>query len=134
MDNALSDLIRISNETGNDPALTQAAGGNTSVKTSDGKYMFIKASGTALKDMNAHRGWRKLHLDKVHGVIKDKCLAKLPAAKREPQITARLLTCCCDGIASTARPSVEANLHALLDKCVIHLHPLVIGAYVNSNR
>ena len=134
MDNALSDLIRISNETGNDPALTQAAGGNTSVKTSDGKYMFIKASGTALKDMNAHRGWRKLHLDKVHGVIKDKCLAKLPAAKREPQITARLLTCCCDGIASTARPSVEANLHALLDKCVIHLHPLVIGAYVNSKK
>ena len=58
MDNALSDLIRISNETGKDPALTQAAGGNTSVKTSDGKYMFIKASGTALKDMNAHRGWQ----------------------------------------------------------------------------
>jgi rhamnose utilization protein RhaD (predicted bifunctional aldolase and dehydrogenase) len=134
MDNALSDLIRISNETGKDPALTQAAGGNTSVKTSDGKYMFIKASGTALKDMNAHRGWRKLRLDKVHGVIKDKCLAKLPAAKREPEITARLLTYCCDGIASTARPSVEANLHALLDKCVIHLHPLVIGAYVNSKK
>jgi rhamnose utilization protein RhaD (predicted bifunctional aldolase and dehydrogenase) len=27
---------------------------------------------------------------------------------------------------------VEANLHALLDKCIIHLHPLVVGAYVNS--
>ncbi len=134
MDNALSDLIRISNETGKDPALTQAAGGNTSVKTSDGKYMFIKASGTALKDMKAHRGWRKLRLDKVHGVINDECLAKLPTAKREPQITARLLTYCCDGIASTARPSVEANLHALLDKCVIHLHPLVVGAYVNSKN
>ena len=134
MDKTLADLIKISNTTGKDPALTQAAGGNTSVKTDDGKYMFIKASGTALKDMNAHRGWRKLRLDKVHGVIKDKCLAKLPAAKREPEITARLLTYCCDGIASTARPSVEANLHALLDKCVIHLHPLVIGAYVNSKK
>ncbi|MGA2679541.1 MAG: class II aldolase/adducin family protein [Sedimentisphaerales bacterium] len=134
MDNALSVLIRISNETGKDPALTQAAGGNTSVKTSDGKYMFIKASGTALKDMNAKRGWRKLRLDKLHGVINDKQLAKLPAARREQEIISRHLTYCCDGIASTARPSVEANLHALLDKCVIHLHPLVIGAYVNSKN
>jgi len=134
MDNALSILIRISNETGYDPALTQAAGGNTSVKTGDGKYMFIKSSGTALKDMNARLGWRKLRLDKLHSVINDKCLAKLPAAKREQEIISRHLTYCCDGIASTARPSVEANLHALLDKCVIHLHPLVIGAYVNSKN
>jgi rhamnose utilization protein RhaD (predicted bifunctional aldolase and dehydrogenase) len=134
MDKTLADLIKISNTTGKDPALTQAAGGNTSVKTDDGKYMFIKASGTALKDMNAKRGWRKLRLDKVLGVIKDKKLAKLPTAKREPQITARLLTSCCDCFTGTIRPSVEANLHALLDKCVIHLHPLVIGAYVNSKK
>jgi rhamnose utilization protein RhaD (predicted bifunctional aldolase and dehydrogenase) len=134
MDKALADLIKISNTTGKDPALTQAAGGNTSVKTSDGKYMFIKASGTALKDMNAHRGWRKLHLEKVHGVIKDKQLAKLPTARREQEILSRHLISCCDGIASTARPSVEANLHALLDKCIIHLHPLVVGAYVNSKN
>ena len=134
MDNALSDLIRISNETGKDPALTQAAGGNTSVKTGDGKFMFIKASGTALKDMNAHRGWRKLHLNKLHGIIKDKYLAKMPTDRREREIINRHLTYCCDGIESTARPSVEANLHAILDKCVIHLHPLVVGAYVNSKN
>jgi len=134
MDNALANLIRISKATGKDPALTQAAGGNTSVKTSDGKYMFIKASGTALKDMNAKHGWRKLRLDKVHNVIKDKQLAKLPTAKREQEIISRHLTSCCDGIASTARPSVEANIHALLDKCIIHLHPLVVGAYVNSKN
>ncbi len=134
MDKALADLIKISNTTGKDPALTQAAGGNTSVKTDDGKYMFIKTSGSALKDMNAHHGWRKLCLDKVLAIIKDKRLAKMPTAKREPEITARLLTYCYGGIASTARPSVEANLHALLDKCVIHLHPLVVGAYVNSKN
>ena len=134
MDKALSDLIRISSETGKDPALTQAAGGNTSVKTDDGKYMFIKASGTALKDMNARRGWRKLRLDKIHGVIKDKSLAKMPTGQREQEIVSRHLISCCDGIESSARPSVEANLHALLDKCVIHLHPLIIGAYVNSKN
>lgn len=134
MDNALSVLIRISNETGKNPALTQAAGGNTSVKTSDGKFMFIKASGTALKDINAHRGWRKLRLDKVLAIIKDKRLAKMPIVRREPEITARLLKSCRDCIANIFSPSVEANLHALLDKCVIHLHPLAIGAYVNSKN
>jgi rhamnose utilization protein RhaD (predicted bifunctional aldolase and dehydrogenase) len=130
----LAKLIKISNAAGKDPTLTQAAGGNTSVKTGDGKYMFIKASGTALKDMSPHRGWRKLRLDKLHGVIKDKCLAKMPTGRREQEILSRHLISCCDGIDSTARPSVEANLHALLDKCIIHLHPLVIGAYVNSKN
>jgi rhamnose utilization protein RhaD (predicted bifunctional aldolase and dehydrogenase) len=130
----LAKLIKISNATGKDPSLTQAAGGNTSVKTDDGKYMFIKASGTALKDMSPHRGWRKLRLDKLHGVIKDKCLAKMPTALREKEIISRHLISCCDGIDSSARPSVEANLHALLNKCVIHLHPLVVGAYVNSKK
>jgi rhamnose utilization protein RhaD (predicted bifunctional aldolase and dehydrogenase) len=96
--------------------------------------MFIKASGSALKDMNAGRGWRRLRLDKVLGVINDKRLAKLPTSKREPEIVNQLLLSCCDDFTSTVRPSVEANLHALLDKCVIHLHPVVIGAYVNAKR
>jgi rhamnose utilization protein RhaD (predicted bifunctional aldolase and dehydrogenase) len=46
MNKALIDLIKISNSTGRDPALVQGGGGNTSVKTDDGKYMYIKASGT----------------------------------------------------------------------------------------
>jgi rhamnose utilization protein RhaD (predicted bifunctional aldolase and dehydrogenase) len=58
----------------------------------------------------------------------------MPTGKREKEILTRHLISCCDGIDSTARPSVEANLHALLDKCIIHLHPLVVGAYVNSKN
>ena len=134
MNKDLAKLIKISNTTGKDPSLTQGAGGNTSVKTADGRFMFIKASGTALKDMTVHRGWRKLRLDKLHGVIKNKCLAKMTTGKREKEILSLHLISCCDGIDSSARPSVEANLHALLDKCIIHLHPLVVGAYVNSKN
>ena len=52
LDKALAELITISNVTGKDPTLVQGGGGNTSVKTGDGKYMYIQASGTALKDMN----------------------------------------------------------------------------------
>jgi len=63
MDKALAELIKISRGTGRDPTLVQGGGGNTSVKTADGKYMYIKASGTALKDMNEQQGWRRLGVD-----------------------------------------------------------------------
>ncbi len=134
MDKALADLIKISNATGKDSTLVQGGGGNTSVKTADGKYMYIKASGTALKDMNSKKGWRRLRLDAVLSIIKDKSLAKLDANKREPQVVDRLLLACDDNVKSQARPSVESHLHAFLGKCVIHLHPLVVAAYVNAKN
>ncbi len=134
MDRALADLIRISNVTGKDPTLVQGGGGNTSVKTADGKYMFIKASGTALKDMNAKQGWRRIRLDAVLSIIDDKSLARLDARTREPEVVNRLLLACDDNIKTDARPSVEAHLHAFLDKFVIHLHPIVVAAYVNAKN
>jgi rhamnose utilization protein RhaD (predicted bifunctional aldolase and dehydrogenase) len=134
MDKALADLIRISNITGRDKTLVQGGGGNTSAKTNDGKYMYIKASGTALKDMNARKGWRRLRLDAVLSVVQDKSLAKLDASQRETQVVDRLLLACDDNIKDGARPSVESHLHGFLDKYVIHLHPLVVAAYVNAKN
>jgi rhamnose utilization protein RhaD (predicted bifunctional aldolase and dehydrogenase) len=129
MDKALADLIRISNATGKDPALVQGGSGNISVKTNDGKFMFIKASGTALKNMNAEHGWRRLRLDKVIEIVKDKQLAKLPAKTREPEIVHRLLLACDDKVVGDVRPSIETPLHAILGKCVIHLHPAAVLSY-----
>jgi NAD(P)-dependent dehydrogenase (short-subunit alcohol dehydrogenase family)/rhamnose utilization protein RhaD (predicted bifunctional aldolase and dehydrogenase) len=129
MDKALKELIKISNTTGKDTSLVQGGGGNTSVKTDDGKYMFIKASGTALKDMNRETGWRRLRLDRVLEIIKDKQLTRIPAGVREPQVVNRLLLACEDEITDDYRPSVEAHLHAFLDKCVIHLHPVAVLSF-----
>ncbi|MGD8787072.1 MAG: class II aldolase/adducin family protein [Phycisphaerales bacterium] len=134
MDKDLADLIKISNTTGKDSTLVQGGGGNTSVKTADGKYMYIKASGTALKDMNSKKGWRRLRLDAVLSIIKDKSLAKLNASKREPKVVDKLLLACDDNVKNGARPSVESHLHAFLGKCVIHLHPIVVAAYVNAKN
>ena len=134
MDRALADLIRISNVTGKDSTLVQGGGGNTSVKTPDGKYMYIKASGTALKDMNSRKGWRRMRLEDVLAVIEDKALAALGPDKREPQVVDRLLLACDDNVKSGARPSVESHLHAALERCVIHLHPLAVAAYVNAKN
>ena len=127
MDKALADLIRISNIAGKDPALVLGGGGNTSVKTEDGKHMYIKASGTALKDMNEQRGWRRLRIEPVLAIIQDKSLNKLDPIARENNVVSRLLEACEDNCANGARPSVESHLHALLKSHVIHLHPLVVS-------
>ena len=132
MDKALADLIRISNITGKDPTLVLGGGGNTSVKTPDGKYMYIKASGTALKDMTPQKGWRRLRIDSVLSILKDKSMSQMDVMRRETEVVNRLLSACFDEIADGARPSIEAHLHALLESHVIHLHPLVVAAYVSA--
>ncbi len=134
MDKPLADLIRISNAVGKDKALVQGGGGNASVKTADGKYMYIKASGTVLKDMNARQGWRRLRLEPVLAIIKDVSVAKLDPDKREPEVVNRLFLACEDNVTSGARPSVESHLHGCLERCVIHLHSTVVGAYVNAKN
>jgi len=134
MDKALRDLIKISNTTGKDSTLVQGGGGNTSVKTADGKYMYIKASGTALKDMNDRSGWRRVRLEPVLSLIDDESLAKLESNKREAEVVNRLMLACEDTENADARPSVEANLHAFLDKYVIHLHPNAVNAYANAKN
>jgi rhamnose utilization protein RhaD (predicted bifunctional aldolase and dehydrogenase) len=134
MDKALADLIKISRGTGGDPTLVQGGGGNTSVKTADGKYMYIKASGTALKDMTEKQGWRRLRVDSALSIVRDKSIAQLDTQKREIEVVNRLLLACDDSVKTIARPSVEAHLHACLDKCVIHLHPSAAGAYVNARH
>ena len=114
MTNTLGELIRISNTVGRNPALVLGAFGNTSLKSADRRFMYIKASGTCLKDMNTRSGWRKLN---VAAVIE---LLDHPSQKNA---NAALLSACCDKKPASLRPSIESFFHAILDACVIHLHP-----------
>ena len=77
MDKTLKELIRISNTVGRDPSLVQGGGGNTSVKTDNAQNMYIKASGTALKDMTAAQGWRRMAVDRTRAIITDETVAAL---------------------------------------------------------
>ena len=130
MNRALTELIKISRTVGKDGSLVQGGGGNTSVKTTDGKYMYIKASGTALKDMSGQKGWRRLRVKGVLAILKDKSIGRLKVTERENEILNRLNLCCDDDIKTASRPSVESHLHAILAKYVVHLHPLAVDAYV----
>jgi NAD(P)-dependent dehydrogenase (short-subunit alcohol dehydrogenase family)/rhamnose utilization protein RhaD (predicted bifunctional aldolase and dehydrogenase) len=130
MDRALRDLIAISRAVGADPALVQGGGGNTSVKSADGEFMYIKASGTALKDMSEVAGWRRLRMRDVKAILTEPELPALDPAEREAEVARRLLGCCEDACTVDARPSVESHLHAALGRCVVHLHPTAVCAYV----
>ena len=129
MNKALSQLISLSNTVGKDTSLVQGGGGNTSTKTDDGKYMYVKASGTALKDMSEKVGWRRMRLDAACAVMQDKSMAKMDTFSREAEVVNQLQSACDDNFIRSARPTVEAHMHAFLDKCIIHLHPDVVLAY-----
>ncbi|MCE5341763.1 MAG: SDR family oxidoreductase [Planctomycetaceae bacterium] len=134
MDKCLKELIQVSNTVGVDLNLIQGGGGNTSVKTADGKYMYIKASGTALKEMSAEKGWRKIDVERTISILDDKTIASLDVDAREAEVVHRLNLCCVDGLKNAGRPSVEAHLHAMLNKYVVHLHPSAVGAYVSAKN
>ena len=130
MDRALTDLIRLSKRVGSDPSLVGVGGGNTSVKTDDGRHMYIKASGVHIGEVAEGAGWRRLNLEVVRGILNDPWVAQLPEAKRQAAIVARLAVACEDELGEGGRPSTESHFHALLGRCVAHVHPPAGLAYV----
>ena len=122
---SLKELIEISHAVGANLDYVQAAGGNTSVKSADGRTMAIKASGTGLTAMSETQGWVEMDVAAVLGVLDRKDLAALPAKEREAQVLKALHA---SAIGGHGRPSVETALHAMLDRVVIHTHAVAANA------
>ncbi len=124
-ENSLVHLIEISHVVGANPEYVQAAGGNTSVKSPDGRKMAIKASGTALTLMSAVAGWVEMDVAAVLSVLERADLAALPVKERE----ARVLECLHSAVTGGhGRPSVETALHAMLGRVVVHTHAVAANA------
>jgi L-rhamnose isomerase len=130
--NALEELMHVSHAVGGQTRFVQAGGGNTSVKAADGTLMFIKSSGTPLAEMDARRGWVLVETGTLRELFDKRELLSKPASAREAEV-ARILGRSVVAPAE-ARPSVEAPLHALLDRVVIHTHPPAVNALTCNNR
>ncbi|MDK1030934.1 MAG: class II aldolase/adducin family protein, partial [Planctomycetia bacterium] len=129
-------LVEISRAVGSDDTLIQAGGGNTSVKSADGSIMHVKASGTSLARMSRTRGYVTLRMPGTLALLKDTRLMQMPAARREKKVLDRLMALRVGG-QPDGRPSVEASLHAILGRCVVHTHPWAVNALAcakNSRR
>jgi rhamnose utilization protein RhaD (predicted bifunctional aldolase and dehydrogenase) len=122
---AVETLGRLSAKYGQDPLLVQGAGGNTSVKTSDGQ-MIVKASGFALKTVTGDQGWVTLPFAKVSKLLD----GQSTAAKLDPKLDDSLAAAI-DGMTSSptagVKASIEAAMHAVLDDVVVHIHPVEIN-------
>jgi rhamnose utilization protein RhaD (predicted bifunctional aldolase and dehydrogenase) len=107
----LAALNAMSARIGADPLITQAAGGNTSLK--DGGTLWIKASGTWLKDA----------LDR--DIMVPVALAPLLDAveRNDPDAEQAHLFTLADRNPNGLRPSIETTVHGLMpQRVVIHVH------------
>jgi NAD(P)-dependent dehydrogenase (short-subunit alcohol dehydrogenase family)/rhamnose utilization protein RhaD (predicted bifunctional aldolase and dehydrogenase) len=122
---SLAQLIEISCAVGNRADYVQAGGGNTSVKSLDGRTMAIKASGTPLRSMSESAGWVELDTAAVLTVLQREDLARLETHVREARVVQHLSSAVVGG---AGRPSVDTALHAMLGRFVIHTYPPAANA------
>jgi hypothetical protein len=92
---SLAQLIAISRAAGANLDYVQAGGGNTSVKSHDGRTMAIKASGTPLTAMSETAGW--VELDTIRVPARHVCSSTCPppslAAPGDPPSSRRCTPC-----------------------------------------
>ncbi|MDO9414623.1 class II aldolase/adducin family protein [Pararhizobium sp.] len=104
-------LLDLSACIGADPALVQAAGGNTSIK--EGGTLWIKASGLWLKDARS----RELMVPVALDPLLDALERNDPSAEKAQDYVIADLN------PSGLRPSIETTVHALMpQKVVVHVH------------
>lgn len=102
-------LAALSARIGQDPLLTQAAGGNTSIKA--GSVLWVKASGKWLAKVSEEPMFVPVNLDGVR--------RRIAAGEADPAKPETLEAGGVQGL----RPSIETTLHALMPHpVVLHVH------------
>ena len=114
LDFELEHLQRLSRACGERYDLTQAAGGNISVKLDD--CMFIKASGMPLGDVSRRNGYAIVDNGRLSADLKSGQLNKMEEY----------------ALFSRARASIETYMHSLLQRYTVHLHPLALNEILTS--
>lgn len=113
-----SGWAQLSRTLGKDILLTQASGGNTSVKLDDHKLL-VKASGLRLGEVTPEKGWVLADLQKIRRGIPG--LGKKVGTEEQSKVYQTLLTSAT--LTEGLTISLEAGLHALLpDRWVAHIH------------
>lgn len=119
----MKEFLKFSNLLGQDPALVQGAGGNTSVKQDN--VLTVKASGFTLKDLTENRGLVSLMLPSITDYLKllDGYSENLEKPFNDLIISQRLPD-------QAAIPSIETGMHAILLKTYIfHTHHVYTNVF-----
>lgn len=117
----IKELVHISNKIGKFKDIVQAGGGNTSVKTSDGK-MVIKASGFTFSELTESSGFAILDYNKIENFF-DEYNGGINSPQDESMYNQSLVENMIDS--TLPKPSMEAGMHAFLHRVVMHTHPVM---------
>ena len=120
MQQAIRDLIDISQYAGSRADYTQGGGGNTSVKADNGA-MLIKASGYRLVDINENTAFVAVNKAMIKDYYENVDLSVEKDYEKESAEVSKNSVMEITGMV-TLRPSVEVGFHAILKKYVIHTH------------
>lgn len=126
----LEQLIYFSRRCGERIDYVQAGGGNTSIKTDDGK-MYIKASGKRLSDLKSQADFALIDNDNLLADFNDINWSKLSKHKRELQAKEIVER---NNLTKGVKASIETLLHAVIPGSVIHLHPISITKLFSLNE
>jgi rhamnose utilization protein RhaD (predicted bifunctional aldolase and dehydrogenase) len=122
----LKDLVEISKYFGQRFDLTQAAGGNSSVKLN--KKMFIKSSGYSLSEVTLKNGYTIVDNDKLVNF-----LHSARGNKITDSIEKKSFKILKDSTLDGGNPSIETLTHSIMKKFTIHIHPVAVNM-VSVNR
>ncbi len=122
--NEIKDLVEISKYAGERFDLTQAGGGNSSVKLENG-CMLIKASGYLLSDVEVDKGYSTVVTEQVAVITKCKDIINEKNKRKREHLAASLVENAT--IDKENRPSIETILHSSLHKFTLHTHSVVVN-------
>lgn len=123
---SIEKLLSESHRYGSDEGFVLLGGGNTSYKK-DG-VLYVKASGMELATIGA-KGFVQMDLASMERILEN--TYSHDDDEREEEVLKDMMACRLEG--ETARPSVEALLHALLPfPYVVHLHPALVNGITCS--
>lgn len=106
---ALDDYVRFCRIVGPWTDWFQGPGGNLSVKDTSRTHMFVKQSGIRIADTTLTHGWTLCTVDGLR-----ECLDT-----SQEDFTSTVI----ERSSETAKPSIEAVLHTLPSKYILHAHP-----------
>ncbi len=129
MQKEISELIEISRFYGRQKEFVIGGGGNTSYK--DDKYLWVKASGISLENINED-GFAILFRERLLRMRTEK-YSDNPVA-REKEVKNDMIRSLVDPVEGK-RPSVETLLHDSLEfRYVVHTHPTMVNAIMCSKE
>lgn len=108
-------FVSASEEVGESLDLCQETGGNISIKLPN-DLMIIKSSGTKMKDIRRGNNFSVVNYSNL--------LSSLSLAEDDDSMNDAIRASL--ALTRYKRPSMETSFHVLLDKCVVHTHPVYL--------